>query len=233
MNLRELYEPDGVRLTTKMIGAPGSGKSYFARNTLMTFMGQNKDPMLHVVYVCPKHEMDLGKNSVTTLEKLPKHMRKNRMHVLYPNPEAVDFEVDEIIATVFDIRASNPEFKCCLLVDDVQIFLSARRETSPQFKRLALVGRSMNIRFVAISHGFVFSKALEGSTSYIVHFRTLMTPIHVKDAMNRYGYDPQPYIKPLNEVPYSHVMFDVTKGSTRLMKPINLTSLRKRAPSAR
>jgi hypothetical protein len=233
MNLNELYEPDGVRLTTKMIGAPGSGKSFFTKNSITAFMNQNDDPMMHVVYVCPKWEMDLGKKTLTTTDKLYKHMKRNRLHVIYPDPETVDSDVDEIIATVFDIRASNPEFKCCLVVDDVQIFLSARRETSPQFRRLALVGRSMNIRFVAISHGFVFSKALEGSTSYIVHFRTLMTPIHIKDAMNRYGYDPQPYVKSLNEVPYSHVMFDVTKGTTRLMRPINVTSPRRQGQFAR
>ena len=221
MNPSELYKPDGVALTTCLVGAPGSGKSFFVKSTIEDFM-KNDDKMQHVVYVCPKHEMEFGDKSITTLDKLEKHMKKHRIHVIYPDPEMVEDHVDAIIATVFDIRDANPDFKCCLVVDDAQVFLSSRKSASPQFKRLALVGRSRHIRFVAISHGFVFSKELEGSTSFIIHFRTLMSPLHVKDAMNRYGYNPEPYIEPLNETPYAHVIFNVTSGKSSLMRPIEV-----------
>ncbi len=221
MNPSDLYKPDGVALTTCLVGAPGSGKSFFVKNTIQDFM-KNKDDKMHVLYVCPKHEMEFGDKSITSLDKLEKHMKKHRIHVIYPDPEMVEDHVDAIIATVFDIREVNPDFKCCLVVDDAQVFLSSRRGASPQFKRLALVGRSRNIRFVAISHGFVFSKELEGSTSFIIHFRTLMSPLHVKDAMNRYGYNPEPFIEPLNETPYAHVIFDVTSGKSSLMRPIEV-----------
>ncbi len=222
MNPSDLYKPDGVALTTCLVGAPGSGKSFFVKNTILDFMKANKDDKMHVLYVCPKHEMEFGEKSITSLDKLEKHMKKHRIHVIYPDPEMVEDHVDAIIATVFDIREVNPDFKCCLVVDDAQVFLSSRRGASPQFKRLALVGRSRNIRFVAISHGFVFSKELEGSTSFIIHFRTLMSPLHVKDAMNRYGYNPEPFIEPLNETPYAHVIFDVTSGKSSLMRPIEV-----------
>ena len=221
MNPSDLYKPDGVALTTCLVGAPGSGKSFFVKNTIKDFM-KNDDKMQHVVYVCPKHEMEFGEKSITSLEKLEKHMKKHRIHVIYPDPEMVEDHVDAVIATVFDIREANPDFKCCLVVDDAQAFLSSRRGASPQFKRLALVGRSRHIRFVAISHGFVFSKELEGSTSFIIHFRTLMSPLHVKDAMNRYGYNPEPFIEPLNETPYAHVIFNVTSGKSSLMRPLEV-----------
>ena len=221
MNPSDLYKPDGVALTTCLVVASCSGKSFFVKNTIQDFM-KNKDDKMHVLYVCPKHEMEFGEKSITTLDKLEKHMKKHRIHVIYPDPEMVEDHVDAIIATVFDIRAVNPDFKCCLVVDDAQVFLSSRKSASPQFKRLALVGRSRNIRFVAISHGFVFSKELEGSTSFIIHFRTLMSPLHVKDAMNRYGYNPEPFIEPLNETPYAHVIFDVTSGRSSLMRPIEV-----------
>ena len=38
MNPRDLYQPDGISLTTCLVGAPGGGKSYFTKNTIMDFM---------------------------------------------------------------------------------------------------------------------------------------------------------------------------------------------------
>ena len=134
----------------------------------------------------------------------------------------VEAEVDWLINFLFDVKDANPDFKCVFICDDSQIFLSSRKAASPSWKRLALTGRSRGIRLVAISHAPVFSKELEGSTSYIIHFRTLLSPLHVKDFQNRYGYDPEPHIEPLNETPYSHVFFDVTTGKSRLMKPLEV-----------
>ena len=220
MTPTELYEPDGSRLSTMIIGSPGSGKSYFVRKSIGSFMSSNEDPMMHVFYICPKQEMEFGEKSVTTLDGLHKHMRKNRIHVFYPDIDYLDSHVDAIIDRVFDIQAFNPELKSTIVLDDSQIFLSSRKEPSDALKRLTLVGRSKNIRFVSISHSFVFSKVLEGSTSYIVHFRSLLSPIHLKDANNRYGYDPTNYIESLQSVDYSHVIFDVTKGKSLIMEPV-------------
>lgn len=220
MNPVELYEPDGSRLSTMIIGSPGSGKSYFVRKSLMSFMSSNKDPMMHVFYICPKMEMEFGEKSVTSLDGLHKHMRKNRIHVFYPDTENLDIHVDAIIDRVFDIQDANPELKSVVVLDDSQIFLDSRKSPSDALKRLTLVGRSKNIRFVSISHSFVFSKVLEGSTSYIVHFRSLLSPIHLKDAHNRYGYDAEPFIPHLRDIDYSHAIFDVTKASAKMMQPV-------------
>ena len=164
--------------------------------------------------------MYLGENTLVNIDKLEKHLSKNRIAVVYPNPLNVEEEVDYLIDFLFDLREANPELKTTFVVDDSQIFLSSRRQVSPSWKRLALTGRSRNLRLIAMAHAPVFSKELEGSTSYIVHFRTLLSPIHVKDFMNRFGYNPEPYIEPLNEISYSHVLFDVTTGKTKLMNPL-------------
>ena len=199
MNPVELYEPDGSRLSTMIIGSPGSGKSYFVKKSLTSFMSSNKDPMMHVFYICPKMEMEFGEKSVTTLDRLHKHMRKNRIHVFYPDTDHLDIHVDAIIDRVFDIQEANPELKSVVVLDDSQIFLDSSTSTSDSL---------------------VFSKVLEGSTSYIVHFRSLLSPIHLKDAHNRYGYDAEPFIPHLREVDYSHAIFDVTKASAKMMQPV-------------
>ncbi len=220
--LDDLYLPDYKRLGTMLIGAPGSGKSKFTEVTLTQFLRRNQDENLRVLFACPKQEMYLGEDSLTSIDKLEKHFSKNRVAVVYPNPMNLEFDVDYLINFMFDLREANPDFKCVFCLDDSQIFLSSRKQPSEAFLRLSLTGRSRGIRFVSISHAPVFSKALEGSTSYIVHFRTLLSPMHITDFKNRYGYDPEPYISSLNEVPYSSVFFDVTTGKSKMMAPLEL-----------
>ena len=222
--LNELYEPDGKRLTTLLIGAPGSGKSFHTRHSLLEFMKRNKDESLRLVYACPKQEMDLGEDTYTPMYKLESHLSKNRIAVVYPDPENVEADVSWLIGFLFDVREANPDFKCVLCVDDAQIFLASNKQPDPAWKRLTLTGRSRGIRLIAIAHEPVFSKLLEGSTSYIVHFRTLLSPMRVRDFSNRFGYDPAPYIEPLNDTPYSHVFFDVTTGKSKMMAPLELNA---------
>lgn len=237
--LNDLYLPDYKRLSSMIIGAPGGGKSFFVMNTLSEFVKRNDDDNLRVIYCCPKQEMNLGEGtfvpnpieyhvdmsgnqfSVPTKEFM-KHLDKSRVSVIYPDPMNLEKEVDGLIDVIFDLNNANPDFKCVFVCDDSQIFLSSRRAATPSWKRLALTGRSRGIRLVVISHTPVFSKELEGSTSYIVHFRTLLSPIHINDFKNRFGYDPEPYVDSLNEVPYSAVFFDVTTGKSQMMKPLEV-----------
>ena len=80
--LNELYEPDGKRLTTLLIGAPGSGKSCHTRHSLLEFMKRNKDESLRLVYACPKQEMDLGEDTYAPMHKLESHLSKIRIAVV-------------------------------------------------------------------------------------------------------------------------------------------------------
>lgn len=220
--LSKLYKPDGKALTSMVVGKPGSGKSYFLNKSLTSFCKSYKNENFRLVYICPKNEMQLGdkKNKPIRVEDLEKHLQKNRIAVVYTDAEYVEQEVDYAIDLVFAIQQANPEFHCLFCVDDAQTFISSRKQASPQFRRLALTGRSKGIRFLAVSHQMVFSKDLEGSTSYIVNF-SLPVKLYHKDALTRYGFDVLPYIDKLQEREYSFVIFDVTKSRGVLYEPIS------------
>jgi len=220
--LNQLYRPDGKLLTSQIIGKPGSGKSFFLRSTLMEFMRKNDDPDYRLLYICPKHEMRLGeKDPIVPVDKIGKAMRKNRAVIFYPNPYDVEAEVDYSIELMFQMQQQNEGFKATIIVDDAQTFISSRKAASQAFRRLALTGRSKNIRFVAVSHQAVFSKDLEGSTSFLLMF-SLPVKLYHKDLNTRYGLDVEPYLEPIQSKPYSFLLFDVTRGSPQLFDPIEV-----------
>ncbi len=216
----KLFKPDGKMLTTMVVGRPGSGKSYFLNKTLTEFCKKSTDENFRLVYICPKHEMQLLDEKPIPVERLEKHIRKNQVAVVYPDPHWVEGEVEYVIDLLFAIRQANPDFSATIVVDDAQTFLSSRKAASPQFRRLALTGRSKGLRFVAVSHSMIFNKDLEGSTSFIVNF-TLPVKLFHRDAMTRYGFDFEPYVEPLADREYSFVFFDVTKSRASLYEPIS------------
>ena len=218
--MSKLYHPDGKSLSVMVVGRPGSGKSYFLQKTLEAHCKQTEDENWRLIYICPKQEMMLAKEKPIPVERLERHLRKNQIAVVYPDPEWVEGEVEYVLDLLFAIRQANPEFSATIVVDDAQTFLSSRKAASPQFRRLALTGRSKGLRFVAVSHSMIFNKDLEGSTHYIINF-TLPVKLYQKDAAIRYGFDYEQYVEPLEEREYSFVFFDVTKSSGRLYEPIS------------
>ena len=220
--LDDLYLPDGKRLTTMVSGKAGSGKSYYLTHTIDMFLKKHKDPSYRLIYICPKLEANLGeKNPPIGVDKLEKRLKKHRVAVVYPNPHYVEAEVDYCIDLMFSIQQANPDFSCTLVIDDSQTFLTSRRAASPSFRRLALTGRSKNIRFVAVAHQLVFNKDLEGSTSFLALF-SMPVKLYHKDAERRYGLNVEPFIEPLANTPYSFLWFDVTKNKAQLYEPIEV-----------
>jgi len=231
--LNDLYLPDQERLTTMVVGRPGSGKSFFLKHTIRDYMKRNTDKNHRLCYVCPKHEMTLYDDKPPiTVDQLEKHLRKNRTAVVYPDPDFVEAEVDYCIDTLFAIRSANPDFTCTVVVDDAQTFIQSRRAASQAFRRLALTGRSKGIRFVAVSHQMVFSKDLEGSTSFIAFF-SMPVKLYHRDAMVRYGFDPEGFLESMSEKPYSFVWFDVTSTQGRLMNPLEVKEGSRAEPKLR
>jgi hypothetical protein len=231
--LEDLYLPDGERLSVMLVGRPGSGKSVFLRETIRDYMRRNTDKQTRLCYICPKHEMTLYDDKPPIgVDQMEKHLRKNRTAVIYPDPDFVEAEVDYCIDTLFAIQQANPDFTCTVVVDDAQTFIQSRRSASQSFRRLALTGRSKGIRFVAVSHQMVFSKDLEGSTSYIVFF-SMPVKLYHRDAMVRYGFDPEGYLESMSEKPYSFVWFDVTTTKGRLMNPLDLKEGSRAEPKLR
>jgi len=228
--LDDLYLPDRKRLSSMIVGRPGSGKSFFLAHTIREFMKRNQDENFRLVYICPKQEMTLyPKEKPITPDKLERHLRKNRTAVVYPDADFVEAEVDYCIDLCFAIQQANPDFTCTICVDDAQTFIQSRRGASAAFRRLALTGRSKGIRFVPVAHQMVFSKDLEGSTSYIVFF-SMPVKLYQKDAFTRYGFDAEPHIEKMAEQPYSFVWFDVTQARSTLMLPLDVKG--EKAPQA-
>ena len=226
-SLDELFYPDGKSLTVQVVGKPGSGKSFWLKNMIRAFMNQCDDPDFRLIFVCPKQEMvfdwlpDKKKQKPIGVDKLESYLRYNRIAVVYPDPDYIEAEVDYVIDLLFAIKQNNPDFKATLIVDDAQTFIQSRRAASDSFRRLALTGRSKGIRFVAVSHQMVFSKDLEGSTSFIVFF-SMPVKLYHRDAQIRYGFNPEPYLERMAEKNYSIVWFDVTQGTSQLMNPLEV-----------
>ena len=62
--------------------------------------------------------MDLGEKTWTPMHKLEKHIGKNRISVVHPDPMNIESEVDWLINFLFDVRDANPDFKCVFVCDD-------------------------------------------------------------------------------------------------------------------
>ena len=217
--LDELYLPDGKRLGVQIYGQPGSGKTFFLEHTLKAFLKKNKDENLRVIYISPNHETILDKDPIYDLGKVEKFLKKNRMMVYFPNPNFYEQDVDQIIDLVFEIQQFNPDFKATILIDDCQVFLGSRASASPAHRRLVLTGRSKKIRVVYCAHALVMHKLLEGQMSTLISF-TNPLPLEYRNAVTRFGYDPEPFALPMSETPYAYVWFDTRTRKGRLHQPI-------------
>ena len=198
---------------------PGSGKSFFIEHTLKDYLSKSRLKNERIVYITPKQEtiMDLG---ITPLDKFEDAFRKERIIVLAPPMETLEDDVDYIIDHIFDVRAANEDLTTAVIVDDSQIFLESQGKVTPAIKRLALTGRSRGIRGIFVSHTMILNKKLEGSVQYILNF-TLPQPMFFKDAIKRFGFDPEPHQEALRESEYGYIWHDVFRGETRLMPPLD------------
>ena len=227
--LNDLYLVDGKKLNVIIWGQAGSGKTFFISNTVSGFLKQTKDPMYRVIYISPKQEnpfedikgLKKSIEPIRDLNKVEKHLSKNRIAVFYPDPEWMEMEVDEMIHLIFNMHEANPGMKSSVIIDDAQVFLSSRKAASPAHLRLALTGRSVGIRAVYTSHSITFNKALEGQISKLVGF-TNPLPIYWKDAERRYGYSPGDYAEQIASKPYSFVFFDTLTRQGQLMAPLEV-----------
>ena len=223
--LDDLYKPDyKSKLTTQIVGRPGSGKSFYLKHTILEFMKRNKDPNYRLIFICPKQEMyfsDEKEHRPISVTQFERHIRRNRLSLIYPDTDALDRQVEKIIDHVFAIERENEGFSATIIIDDSQTFIESKKSISPAFRRLALTGRSRGIRYVAVAHSIIYQKDLEGSTSYIIMFN-LPFKQHWNDSIKRYGFDPEPYVEQLATTPYSHVWFDVTTTKVSLYPPLEI-----------
>ena len=221
--LNKLYEADGKRLNIQIWGQAGSGKTFFIEHTLDAFLKKSRNKNLRVVYISPKHEgilLSKKQKPVYDSAALEKSLRKERLTVFYPFVDDLEGEVDYAINLMFEMRHSNPDMKGVLIIDDAQVFLSSRKAASSAHRRLALTGRSRNIRGVYVSHNIVFAKELEGQISYLIGFSNPL-PLYYRSSMERYGFDPEPYASSLLEKEHGFVFFNTRTRESTLMEPID------------
>jgi hypothetical protein len=231
MNSEDLFLPDGKSLHKVVVGQSGSGKSVFLEVVAKDYLKVNKDPSWRLIYFSPKNEgfIDLLPKDkkkrpvglVGSVDDMLKNMQKNFLTVFYPDSVGLDETMDDTINALFDFKDANPDFKATLVIDDAQVFLSARRESSEAQRRLALLGRSRELNAVYVSHAVVLNKALEAQVDSLIFF-TLPAKVHWKATEERYGFNPEPYIENLRSTPYSYVIIDVKTGSAQMMNPLEL-----------
>ncbi len=217
--LKELYRSDEKRLNCIIAGMPGSGKSFFIEHTLKQYLQKSRLKNERFVYITPKNESILGME-ITPMDKFEKAFSKERIVVLAPEMEDLEADVDYIINHVFEVREVNEDMTAVVIIDDSQIFLESQGKVTPAIKRLALTGRSRGIRGIFVSHTMILNKKLEGSVQYILNF-TLPQPMFFKDAVKRFGFDPEPHQEELRKTEYGYIWHDVFKGETRLMQPLD------------
>lgn len=229
----KLFYPDGKSLHKVVVGQSGSGKSVFLEESAKSFLKQNKSDTFRMVYFSPKQEgfIDLLKKDkkknvlglVGSVDGMLKSLEKNRLTVFYPDTYELENTMDETIDGLFDFKDANPNFKCTLIIDDSQVFLSARKQASEAFRRIALLGRSRELNVIFVSHAIVLNKTLEGQVESLIFF-TLPAKAHYKQAEERYGFNPEPYVEQLKTIPYSFVYFDVRTAQASMMNPIPFES---------
>lgn len=231
MNSKDLFLPDGKSLHKVVVGQSGSGKSVFLEIVAKDYLKANKDGSWRLIYFSPKNEgfIDLLPKDkkkrpiglVGNVDDMLKNMQKQFLTVFYPDSIGLDETMDSTIDALFDFKDANPDFKATLIIDDAQVFLSARRESSESQRRLALLGRSRELNAIYVSHAVVLNKALEAQVDNLIFF-TLPAKVHWKATEERYGFNPEPYIEDLRSTPYSYVIIDVKTGSATLMNPLEL-----------
>ena len=227
----DLFMPSGKSLHKVVVGQSGSGKSVFLEESAKAFLKTNKSETFRMIYFSPKQEgfIDLLKKDkkknpiglVGTVEDMLKSLETNRLTVFYPDSFELENTMDETIDALFDMKDANPTFKCTIIIDDSQVFLSSRKQASESFRRIALLGRSRELNVVFVSHAVVLNKTLEGQVETLIFF-SLPAKAHWKQTEERYGFNPEPLIEQLRSVPYSFVYFDVRSTNARMMNPISL-----------
>ncbi len=227
----DLFMPTGKSLHKVVVGQSGSGKSLFLEESAKAFLKNNSSETMRLVYFSPKQEgfIDLLPKDkkkrpiglVGSVDGMLKNLEKNVLTVFYPDSYELESTMDETLDALFDFKDANPTFKCTIVIDDSQVFLSSRKQASESFRRIALLGRSRELNVIFVSHAVVLNKTLEGQVDTLIFF-SLPAKAHWKQTEERYGFNPEPMIEQLKSVPYSFVYYDVRSTNARMMNPIPL-----------
>lgn len=172
-----------------------------------------------MLYISPKNEGFEDRKPESDPMKVLKRLRKERFVAWWPYMEDLSEQVDFMVDAMFELQRANPKMGITIIIDDAQVFLSARKAASEAQKRLALTGRSKRIKPIYVAHNIVFARELEGQVDLLLGFSN-PNPIYYRQAIERFNFDPEPWGEAIRERPYSFVWYDTREGSPRLVAPL-------------
>ena len=223
LTLERLYHPDGKHLGALVAGLSGSGKTTAVISTLQQAMKNKKFGEYHrFIVIDPKTQHGdytmLGE-PIYDLEKATKSIRKERMTVYFPNLDMLQEEVSYLIDYVFAIADSEPKSSFTFILDEASILITPTK-IPPSLKRLSVQGRAKKIKPIFISQRPIVNRWTDANLSTLLLFNTL--PVDYDTLSKRWGVDFHKIGESVREIDYSYMWFDMEKGTSKLMKPVDL-----------
>ena len=223
LTLERLYHPDGKHLGALVAGLSGSGKTTAVISTLQQAMKNKKFGEYHrFIVIDPKTQHGdytiLGE-PIYDLEKATKSIRKERMTVYFPNLDMLQEEVSYLIDYVFSIADSEPKSSFTFIIDEASILITPTK-IPPSLKRLSVQGRAKKIKPIFISQRPIVNRWTDANLSTLLLFNTL--PVDYDTLSKRWGVDFHKIGEQVREVDYAYMWFDMEKGTSKLMQPVEL-----------
>ena len=229
LTLERLYHPDGKHLGGLVAGLSGSGKTTAVITTLQQAMKNNKFGEYHrFIVIDPKTQYgDYDKLSepIMDMKKALKSIRKERMTVYFPDLDYLEQEVSYIVDYLFSLADTEPKSSFTLVLDEASILITPTK-IPPALKRLSVQGRAKRIKPIFISQRPIVNRWTDANLSTLLLFNTL--PVDYDTLSKRWGVDFHKIGESVRETDYSYIWFDMEKGTSKLMTPVELPKVRRK-----
>jgi len=223
--IRKLLLPDAstYSLSTAMSSRSGSGKTTLLTRLITEAQKDEAFKDVRFIYVSVKEEhLFKGKKMKPTndIYKLFKHLRKNSIGIYYPSdPANYELEVDAIIEGTFQLANSNPDSGFVIILDDANILkgFDNRGTPSSSVKKLAVAGRSKNIRGMYITHRIGnLPRIMNGNLSGLVLMS--ISSMDLEYSKKIFGVDFEPVLPELHSYRWAYV--DLITEKMSLFNPV-------------
>lgn len=222
LDLNRLYNPNGKQLGTLISGLSGSGKTVATVSSLQQAIRSSDFGELHrFVIIDPKHQTgdyDILAEPTTSMSKVKKSVRKNRVTLFYPDLQYLEEEISEIVDYMF--RLSDTKGTSFTFVLDEASSVITPTQIPESLKKLVVQGRAKNIKPVFISQRPIVNRWTDSNLSTALFFRILRTDADV--LKRRWGIEFEDMADRLQNEPYSFLHFDLETTKIDLMKPLPL-----------
>lgn len=225
--IRKLLLPDGSShsLSVAMASRSGSGKTTLLTRLITEARKDEAFKDVRFIYVSVKEEHLFKEKKLkptNDLYKLFKHLRKNSIGIFYPSdPANYELEVDALIENVFQLSNSNPNTGFVIILDDANILkgFDNRGTPSPAVKKLAVAGRSKNIRGLYITHRIAnLPRIMMGNLSGLILMS--ISSMDLDYSRKIFGVDFEPILPELHSYRWAYV--DLISEKMDLFNPVKV-----------